>query len=76
MNLVKYFIIFKRINKIDLDVQVAPKGDGLRLRLFYPAPRLASLKNDETMGVYEEGPQNIQQKPADKILDTCSGLKR
>ena len=65
----KKFTIFKRINKIDLDINAEPKGEPLRLRLFYPAPKLKEMKSDVINGVYEEGPQNIQKKPAEKILD-------
>lgn len=65
----KKFTVFKRLNKIDLDLSVNPKDEALRLRLFYPAPRLKPLKIDPINGVYEEGAQNLQKKPADKILD-------
>ena len=65
----KTFHIFKRINKIDLNLEIEPKNSStLRLRLFYPGPKLQDLKSDLMNGVYEES-SRIQKKSADKILD-------
>lgn len=68
-SITKKFIIFKGINKIDLEITAVPKADAFRLRLFYPAPHLDVLSTDSANGLYEEGAQNLQKKPADKVMD-------
>lgn len=70
---IKKFIVFKDICKVDLEVSVEPKDNSLdkpvRLRIFYPSPILQGLTDDTYNALFNKpGSSNeIVKRSADKI---------
>ncbi len=64
-SILKKFTVYKHINKIDLEVSLNPTTkleEAERLRIIFPAPFLADVKDDIIQGVFNENEKIVKKE--------------